>query len=104
MYGRQLQHLLHFGLQTRVRGGQDFQKGLVIAIYLGRQLRLENCDFRHHFQHIIGIKFRFPDNLPSGGAEGTYVFFDIWYSGASECRVQVVTPGGRRHHPRSMPP
>jgi hypothetical protein len=50
------------------------------------------------------IKFRFPDNYDTTHAGGSYVFFDIWYAGGTECQVQIKSPSGALYPPNFSGP
>ncbi|MBW2523795.1 MAG: S8 family serine peptidase [Deltaproteobacteria bacterium] len=43
------------------------------------------------------IEFTFPTPRPGEEGQETYVFFDIWYDGATKCRVQVTSPSGAKY-------
>ena len=46
------------------------------------------------------MTFRFPAPYP-GWASDTYVFFDVWYDGATTNRVFVTTPSGKTYPPNT---
>ena len=54
-----------------------------------------------HGQAAMGtesISVRVP-TLPPAGADGSYVFFDVWYPAGNKCRVKVTTPSNVTYPP-----